>query len=670
MSLPFVPLLAVVSAFLGGWLYWRRGESTDTSRTESLRDAVSLRTDGGERRADGGERRADNSASHGETLPGVIGSLYGREHKTGKPYGLMRWVTSVDHKDIGILYLLFGLAAGLWGATDAVMIRTELFTPTTDVWDAHTYNALFTTHGLTMLFFFVTPVFTGLANYFLPLLIDADDMAFPRINAIAFWLLPPSFVLVRAGLLTEVLAKMIDAVGPRIEFLYALEPPTPGWTLYVPQAIQLTNPQVDLLLLGLHLSGLATVMGAVNIIVTIFTERGERVGWSNMDILSWSLLTTSGIILFAFPILGSALLMLLLDRNFGTAFFALEAGGPILWQHLFWFFGHPEVYILVLPAFGLTSQILPKFAGRRLFGFKFIVYSTLAIGVLSFGVWAHHMFATGMDPRLRASFMVITLAIAVPSAVKTFNWMATLWNGNVRLEAPMQFLLGGIALFIVGGVTGIFLASIPVDLVLHGTYYVVAHFHFIVVGIIAFSMFAASYYWYPLFTGRMYNKRLATIHAVLSIGGVIVTFFPLFILGLMGLPRRSAQYPVQFTSLQQIATVGAFILAISVGIWLFNMVNSFRAGPVVRDPDPWDLKSTGQFSREWQWFEDRMSRDLARPRVLADGGREVVAVADDPSADDSPADGPPEDDPSVDGPSADDSPADAHPADDVTETDE
>ncbi|SFR47256.1 cytochrome c oxidase subunit 1 [Halogeometricum rufum] len=642
MSLPLVTLLAAVCALLGGWVCWRRRETTDAARVESLSDAVSLRTDGGERRGaddarardadrrpDGGERQPEESAADGGRLSSVVGTLYGREHKTSKPYGLMRWVTSVDHKDIGILYVIFGLAAGLWGATDAMMIRTELFTPTTDVWDADTYNALFTTHGLTMLFFFVTPVFTGLANYFLPIMVDADDMAFPRINAIAFWLLPPSFVLVRAGLLTEVLAKMIDAVGPRIEFLYALEPPTPGWTLYVPRAVQLANPQVDLLILGLHLSGLATVMGAVNIIVTIFTERGEDVGWSNLDIFSWSLLTTSGIILFAFPLLGSALLMLLLDRNFGTTFFAVEAGGPILWQHLFWFFGHPEVYILVLPAFGLTSQILPKFAGRRLFGFKFIVYSTLAIGVLSFGVWAHHMFATGIDPRLRASFMAVSIAIAVPSAVKTFNWMATLWNGSVRLEAPMQFLIGGIGLFVVGGVTGIFLASIPVDLVLHGTYYIVAHFHFIVVGIIAFSMFAASYYWYPLLTGRMYDRRLATVHSVLSIGGVMLTFFPLFLVGLMGLPRRSAGYPAEFTLLQQVATVGAFVLAVSVGIWLFNMVNSFRTGGVVRDPDPWNLKETGQFSREWQWFEDRMSQDLSRPHALADGGRETGDVVAD-----------------------------------------
>jgi cytochrome c oxidase subunit 1 len=515
-------------------------------------------------------------------------------------------LTTVDHKDIGILYLLFGTVAALWGGTDGMMIRTELFTAATDVWSAETYNALFTTHGFTMLFFFVTPVFTGFANYFLPILLDADDMAFPRINAIAFWLLPPAFLMVRAGLITEIMGKMLLAVGIRSEFLFALEPPTPGWTLYTPLATQLTNPQVDVLLLGLHLSGLATIMGAINILVTVFTERGEGVSWSNLDIFTWTMLTTSGIIIFAFPILGSALLMLLLDRNFGTVFFAVEGGGPILWQHLFWFFGHPEVYILVLPAFGLVSLILPKFSGRRLFGFKFVVYSTLAIGVLSFGVWAHHMFSTGIDPRLRASFMVVTLAIAIPSAVKTFNWMTTMWTGRIRLTAPMIFCVGGIGLFVVGGVTGIFLASIPVDLLLHDTYYVVGHFHFIVMGVIAFAGFAASYYWYPILTGRMYNQMLARSQAYLSIVGVIVTFMPMLLIGQMGLPRRSAQYPVQFELLQQISTAGAFVLGFAAVLWVVNMVQSYRLGSIVTDPDPWNLKESGQFTREWQWFEEKI----------------------------------------------------------------
>ncbi|QLG29362.1 cbb3-type cytochrome c oxidase subunit I [Halorarum halophilum] len=534
------------------------------------------------------------------------------------PYDPVRWLTTVNHRDIGMLYFAFALVAALWGGTDALMIRTELITPGATVWDEETYNALFTTHGLTMLFFFVTPAFTGVANYFLPLFVGADEMAFPRVNALAFWLLPPSLMLVRAGLVTEVFGKMIEAVGPRIPVLFLLEPPATGWTLYTPLSIAIENPQIDLMLLGLHLSGIATVLGAVNIIVTVFTERDPDVTWANLDILTWTLFTTSGIILFAFPMLGSALVMLLLDRNFGTTFFLVEGGGPLLWQHLFWFFGHPEVYILVLPAFGLVSLILPKFAGRKLFGFKFIVYSTLAIGVLSFGVWAHHMFATGIDPRLQASFMAVSLAIAVPSAVKTFNWMTTMWNGKIRLTAPMILCIGGVGLFIVGGVTGVVLASIPVDRVLHDTYYVVGHFHFIVMGVIAMMTFAASYYWFPLLTRRMFDQRMARVQAYTLVLGVLVTFFPMMFLGMDGHPRRWASYAIAMDTnplwmyLHWVATVGAAIIGVSVTLWLFNLVQSARIGAPVTTGDPWNLKETGQFSREWEWFEEQLEERRRR----------------------------------------------------------
>jgi cytochrome c oxidase subunit 1 len=538
------------------------------------------------------------------------GHTHGHESdEREKKSNLLRWVTTVDHKDIGVLYICFGTVAALWGGVDAMMIRTELLTPAIDVWSEETYNALFTTHGLTMLFLFVTPVFFGIANYVLPLFIGADDLAFPRVNAIGFWLLPPSLLLIRGGLITELVGKTLGVVLPRsmLEVFFVLAPPATGWTLYTPLSTQLVNPQIDFMLLGLHLSGLSTTMAAINFVVTIFLERGDDVELGNLDIFSWSMLTTSGIILFAFPLLGSAILMLLLDRNFGTTFFAVEGGGPLLWQNLFWFFGHPEVYIIFLPATGLMSTILPKFSGRKLFGFEFIVYSTLAIGVLSFGVWAHHMFTTGMDPRILASFMIVSVAIAVPSAIKVFNWLTTMWKGNIRLTAPMLFCAGGLGLFVIGGITGVFLASIPIDVLYQDTYYVVGHFHMILMAIIPFQMFAASYYWFPLITERMYDQRLARIQAVLTIVGVFVTFGSFIVLGALGMPRRYAAYPPQFQSLHVIASIGAFVIGFAVLLWVYNMLRSVWYGDPVRDADVWDLKRTYQFTREWQAFEERLA---------------------------------------------------------------
>jgi cytochrome c oxidase subunit 1 len=521
---------------------------------------------------------------------------------------LLRWLTTTNHREIGILYIVFGTVAGLWGGVDAMMLRTELLTPPADIWTPETYNALFTTHGLTMLIFFVLPVFFGIGNYFVPLLIGADDMAFPRVNAIGFWLLPPALLLARFGLLVQVGGQVLGLFLPEesIRFFLTLREVSVGWTLYAPLSVQQPNPQIDLLLLGLHLSGIATTVGAINFIATVFYERADDVGWANLDIFSWNVLVTSALALFAFPLLGSAIVMLLLDRNFGTAFFAVEGGGPILWQHLFWFWGHPEVYILFLPATGLVSTILPKFVGRKLFGFRFVVYSTLGLGVMSFGVWAHHMFTTGIDPRVRASFMAVSIAIAVPSAIKIFNWITTMWDGDVRVAAPLILCVGGVGTFIVGGVTGAFLAVIPVDILYHGTYYVVGHFHLIVVGIIPFAMVAASYYWFPLLTGRWYDRRLARFQAVLMVFGASVTFLTLLVIGALGLPRRQAVYPAEFQLAQQVATVGGYVVGLSALLWLYNVLVSYWRGARVRTTDPWDLKATNQFTREWQWFEGRM----------------------------------------------------------------
>ncbi|MDT3435842.1 cbb3-type cytochrome c oxidase subunit I [Haloarcula sp. 1CSR25-25] len=528
-----------------------------------------------------------------------------------KPSGVLRWLTTVDHKDIGILYGVFAVIAFAWGGIAVVLMRFELLYPAEDFLSASVYNGLLTTHGITMLFLFGTPILAAFSNYLIPLLIGADDMAFPRINAIAFWLLPSAALLIWGGVLG----------GP---FLENIEPAQTAWTMYTPLSIEQQNPGVDLMLLGLHLSGVAATMGAINFIATIFTERSEDVTWATLDIFSWTVLVQSVQILFAFPLLGSALVMLLLDRNIGTTFFTLDGGGPLLWQHLFWFFGHPEVYILVLPPMGLISYILPKFTGRKLFGFKFVVYSTLALGVLSFGVWAHHMFATGMDPRLRASFMAISIAIAIPSAVKTFNWMATMWNGSLRTNAPFLFCVGFVGNFIIGGVTGVFEAAIPVDLILHDTYHVVAHFHYVIMGGIAFAVFAGIYYWFPLYTGRWYQRSLAKWHFWLTLAGTNVTFFPMVLLGYAGMPRRYATYDLTagpldlFTVLHQVATFGVVLLVIAQLIFVWNLVTSWLEGPLVADGDPWDLAETDQFPREFAWFERE------RFPALADGGEEAA----------------------------------------------
>jgi cytochrome c oxidase subunit 1 len=519
-----------------------------------------------------------------------------------KPSGLLRWLTTVDHKDIGILYGVYSVAIFGWAGGAAMIMRLELIDPEMTLISNQFYNSLLTSHGIAMLILFGTPILAAFSNYFIPLLIGADDMAFPRINAIAFWLLPPSALLVFAGFLP----------------IPDLIPAQTAWTMYTPLSAGVgsgtqANAGVDLMLLGLHLSGVSVTMGAINFIATVFTERGEGVTWANLDIFSWTVLTQSGLVLFAFPLLGSAIVMLLMDRNLGTTFFSVD-GGYILWQHLFWFWGHPEVYILILPAMGLVSLILPRFAGRRLFGFKFVVYSTLAIGVLSFGVWAHHMFATGIDPRLRASFMAVSLAIAIPTAVKTFNWITTMWNGRVRLTTPMLFCVGFVSNVIIGGVTGVFLASIPVDLILHDTYYVVGHFHYFLMGGTVFAVFAGIYYWFPLVTGRMYQKTLGKAHFWLSMVGTNLTFFAMILLGYGGMPRRYATYLPQFVTLHQVASVGAVLITVAQLIWLFNVVQSYYEGPVVEDGDPWNLRTDGLYTAEWDWF------DRKRETALADGG--------------------------------------------------
>nr|AAK14377.1 cytochrome c oxidase subunit I [Haloferax volcanii] len=558
---------------------------------------------------------------------GTVGGTAEQYVSEEKPSGVIRWLTTVDHKDIGMLYGAYALVAFAVGGLMVVLMRIELADPSMTLISNTFYNSLLTSHGITVLFLFGTPILAAFSNYFIPLLIGADGMAFPRINAIAFWLLPPAGLLIWAGFFP--IPDVIPAQRP--------------WTMYTPLSAgagsgNQVNAGVDLMLLGLHLSGVSATMGAINFIATIFTGRYEKVSWANLDIFSWPVLTQSGLILFAFPLLGSAILMLLLDRNFGTMFFSVD-GGAILWQHLFWFFGHPEVYILVLPPMGIVSLVLPRFAARRLFGFKFVVYSTLAIGVLSFGVWAHHMFATGIDPRLRASFMAVSLAIAIPSAVKTFNWITTMWNGKIRLTTPMLFCIGFVSNFILGGVTGVFLASIPVDLVLHDTYYVVGHFHYIVMGAIAFAGFAGLYYWFPIYTGRMYQVTLGKWHFWLSMVGTNLTFFAMILLGYGGMPRYATYLP-QFATLHQVATVGALILLVGQMIFVWNFVQSWLEGRKVEDGDPWDLAADDLTTAEWTWFERKLETGVTdggedETELATDGGQTVDdADADANSADD------------------------------------
>ena len=537
-------------------------------------------------------------------LPMADGGYVRRQEHSALPSGIVRWLTTVDHKDIGTMYLIYGVIAFAWGGLAALLFRIELFTPGNLFIDMNMYNALFTTHGTTMLFLFGSPILASVGNYFLPLLIGADDMAFPRINAIAFWILPFSAILIWAGFFAKFLG--IQSFGPA----------RTGWTMYTPLSLggaaslgngdMVGGAGVDLFLLGLHLSGISVTMAAVNFMVTIFTERHEDIGWPNLDIFSWCILSQSALVLFSFPLLGSGVIMLLLDRNFGANFFTVNGGTPILWQHIFWFFGHPEVYILILPPFGLVSYIIPRFSGRKLFGRKFVIYSALAFAVMSYSVWAHHMFVTGISPQIRAAFMASTFAIAIPSAIKTFNWISTMWNGSIELTTPMLFCIGFVFNFIIGGITGVFLGSIPVNRLYHGTYYVIGHFHYVIMGAIVFAVFAGMYFWFPIMSGRMYNKTLGKIHFWSSMIGGNMLMVAMMVLGGMGMPRRYATYQPHFMSWHQIATIGALIFAWGALIWLWNMVQSWRTGPKIQDADVWNLKEKDAhfWTKEWQWFEE------------------------------------------------------------------
>ncbi len=488
---------------------------------------------------------------------------------------VLDWLTTVDHKKIGIMYIvnsfLFFLAAGVL----ALVMRSELAVPGLQFLDDSTYNQAFTMHGTIMIFLFIVPILAGFGNYIVPLQIGAPDMAFPRINALSFWFLPLGGLLILSGYLFG---------GAAAE----------GWTGYSPltQAKYSVGPGTDLWIIGLIIVGTASILGAVNFIATIFKMRAPGMTLFRMPIFVWTILVTATLILLATPVLTAGLIALFIDRNYGGSFFDPANGGnPILWQHIFWFFGHPEVYIVILPAMGIVSEILPVFSRKPLFGYRAFVYATIGIGLLSFSVWAHHMFTTGVVFLPFFSFM--TALIAVPTGVKMFNWLATMWRGSLSLTTPMLFAIGFIAMFLIGGISGVMMASAPVDFHLQDTYFAVAHLHYVFFGGSVFGVFAATYFWFPKMTGRRLNERLGKVHFWLHFIGFNLTFFPMHSLGITGMPRRIADYDPTNTGwmiLNSIETVGAFIIAISIVPLLINVVATFINGERVGD-DPWEANT-------------------------------------------------------------------------------
>jgi cytochrome c oxidase subunit 1 len=494
-------------------------------------------------------------------------------HHDGPHYhGIKRWLFTTNHKDIGTLYLWFSLIMFFVGGSMALLIRAELFEPGMQLVEHDFYNQLITLHGLIMIFGAVMPAFTGLANWLIPMMVGGPDMALPRMNNWSFWLLPFAVTLLSSTLFLS---------GPAPNF---------GWTAYAPLSTTYGPASTDFFIFSVHMMGISSIMGAINVIVTIFNMRAPGMTLMKMPIFVWSWLITAFLLIAVMPVLAGAVTMMLTDRHFGTSFFNAAGGGdPVLYQHIFWFFGHPEVYIMILPAFGIISEIIPTFARKPLFGRTSMIYAIGAIALLSFVVWAHHMFTTGIPLVGMLFFMYATMVIAVPTGVKVFNWIATLFRGSITFETPMLFALGFLVMFTCGGFSGLMLAISPADFQYHDTYFVVAHFHYVLVPGAVFSIMGAVYYWLPKWTGKMYNETLGKFHFWLSAISINILFFPMHFVGLAGMPRRIPDYALQFTDFNQIATLGAFVFGLSQLLFLYILITTI-----------WGKKAPKATSEVWE----------------------------------------------------------------------